>query len=167
MGLIFLTGFMGAGKTTIGRLTAGQLGTRFVDMDDIIVEKVGMTINDIFREKGEPWFRDIESQVLHDLAGKENLVVSTGGGCIEREENRATMMDVGTVVFIDTPWGEIEKRLSLASDRPLANTDEGWDKIRRLYEKREPLYRMAHCTVNAARKTPDEVAAEIIKLAGR
>jgi len=164
MGLIFLTGFMGAGKSTVGRLVADDLDARFVDMDDVIIETVGMTINDIFRDRGEAWFRDVESQVLQNLAGKDSLVISTGGGVIERDENRAVMMASGTVVFIDTPWDVIMDRLSLVKDRPLAKSAEGWEKIRRLYEKREPLYRQAHFTIEADHKTPDQVSGEIVKL---
>jgi len=164
MSLIFLTGFMGAGKTTVGHLVADELDTKFVDMDDVIIETAGMTINDIFRDRGESWFREIESQVLQNLAGMNGLVISTGGGCIERDENRAVMMTAGTVVFIDTPWEVIMDRLSLVNDRPLAKSADGWEKVRRLYEKREPLYRQAHFTIQTDQKTPEQISGEIVRL---
>ena len=92
MNNLYLVGFMGTGKTTVGKLVGQLLNKKFVDMDELIIESEGCSISDIFSHKGEPYFRDIETQVLKSIAGQQSLVVSTGGGCVEREKNRELIM---------------------------------------------------------------------------
>jgi shikimate kinase len=140
---------------------------QFIDMDDVIVKTEGTSINEIFSRTGEPFFRDLETQVLQKIAEKNSIVVSTGGGCIEREMNRSLMSQSGMVFFIDTPWEDIQERLEKSSERPLASVEDGWQKILDLYEKRYPLYCNADYIIKAGNKEPAEVAREITELVNR
>ena len=164
MSNLYLIGFMGTGKTTVGKYVAELLEMNFVDMDEMVVESEGCSINEIFKNKGEPYFREIESKILESISGSESLVVSTGGGCIESEFNRNLMKESGDVVFIDTPWDEILERLVLSSDRPLASADDGWQQTHNLYKKRLPLYLSADFVINAAGRGPEDIAREITSL---
>jgi len=155
---------MGAGKTTVGKHVAELLEKKFVDMDEMIVASAGCSINEIFRLKGEPYFREIESNVLENISREDSLVVSTGGGCIESKRNRNLMKDTGDVFFIDTPWSDLLERLVLSSDRPLASAEDGWEHTYKLYENRLPLYHSADFVINAAGKDPEDIAREIKSL---
>ena len=152
---------MGAGKTTIGRALAGSLGNRFVDMDEMIVEREKRPIRQIFSQEGEAWFRSLETKMLTEIAAMEPLVVSTGGGCIERTENREIFKQNGVTVFLDTPWGEIVERLSGETGRPLANNENDWSGTRQLYKQRLPLYRGADIIVQTGCRPIDVVVREI------
>ncbi|MBC7813145.1 MAG: shikimate kinase [Burkholderiales bacterium] len=158
---IIVTGFMGTGKTTVGRRLAELTGRRFVDMDDVIIERGGMTIPEIFAQKGEAGFRALEAQVCRELAAQNGLVIATGGGALVNAENRAVMQAAGLLVCLsatpDALWSRLE---SEAAGRPmLANGD--W---RGLLEKRRAAYDEITHQVDTTGKTPDEVAQEIIEL---
>ena len=118
---IYLCGFMGCGKTTVGKKLAAKTEREFVDLDAVITERYG-DITGIFADKGEEYFRGIESGVLREISERENLVVSCGGGTPLREENAVTMRSTGKTVFIDTQFSQCLRRvLAGGSDkRPLA-----------------------------------------------
>lgn len=135
---IVLTGIMGCGKTTLGRLLADRLSMTFVDMDALIEEEMQMTIIELFTQFGEPYFRDKETELCHRLAKRSGLVISTGGGIIGREENMKALGRSGQIVFVDRDPKIIIETID-ASNRPLIR-----DNPRRLLElhaQRLPLYR--------------------------
>ncbi len=157
---------MGAGKSTVGRILADILNQDFIDLDDLIVQSEGVSIKSIFSNEGEQYFRDLESSLLNSIAVSETKVVSTGGGCVEREENRKVMTTSGKMVYLDTPWDVIVERLSGSTERPLATKENNWEKTFSLFEKRMPLYTTADITVHTSGKTPEAIAHEIVDLVG-
>ena len=161
---ISLTGFMGCGKSSTGRLLAGRLGARFTDLDAEIVARDGRPIPEIFREGGESAFRAVELETLRavldaaDAAG-EDLVLALGGGTLTLPEARALVFSRTRCVWLRTRLETIRERLG-ASDasRPLFADAEA------LYAAREPIYAQAHHIVDTDGKTPAEVAGEIVAL---
>ena len=130
---IILCGMPGAGKTTIGKLLAEKLGRKFVDTDDLIREKCGCEISEIFEKHGEKYFRDIESQVIAEISKNTCLVIATGGGAVLREENADALRQNGRLVFLDADITQLAE----TRDRPLSNTRE---KLEALYAVRFPIY---------------------------
>lgn len=162
-GVIFLTGFMGAGKSTVGRKLARRLGYAFVDLDDLVVAREGRSIADIFAAEGEAYFRDCESAVLADQVAAARTVFATGGGIVGREENRIRMRRAGVVIYLRAGWPSLEQRLSKGRGRPLADSSKGWDTVRQLWEKRVPWYEDADLVINTDGKKVDEVVRVIVK----
>lgn len=154
---LVLTGFMGTGKTTIGRRISALTGRPFVDTDDEIVRRAGKSIPTIFRDDGEAAFRALEQRVCKALAHVPGLVVATGGGMLVNAENRALMMNAALVVCLDAPPEVIETRLRSNSDRPLA---ANW---RELLIARQPAYAEIPIHIDTGSKTVDEVAEELIE----
>lgn len=160
---IILTGPMGSGKTSVGRLLSAKLGYRFLDLDALIVEQAGKSINRIFAEEGEPAFRDRETAALAALQGVHGVVLSTGGGAVLREENRALLHAAGLVVNLRASTAELATRLSRAADRPLLQGEEPLAiRIERIMQEREPFYADADIRIDTTGKTLEDVAAEIL-----
>ena len=131
---IILTGMPGSGKTTIGKLIAQKTGKSFVDTDDLIREKCGCEISEIFEKHGEDYFRDAESEVISELSKENGLVIATGGGAVLRKENIGNLSQNGRIIFADADINE----LIATKDRPLSNTPE---KLIKLYDTRFSIYR--------------------------
>lgn len=148
MSAIILVGFMGAGKTTVGTELAVRTNRTLCDLDATVVSLAGIPIPQIFAEKGEPYFRDLETESLRRVDPSANLVVSTGGGIVERPENWSLMRARGSTVYLHAPWDVLRQRLSRESGRPLANAENGWEKVEKLFLRRESLYRQADYVVN-------------------
>ncbi len=148
---VYLTGMPGSGKTTLGVMLSERLGLEFIDTDHYITEKQRRTVPDIFKTRGEAYFRDLETQALIDLSHKDRLLVSTGGGIILRPKNVELMKKSGTVVFIDTPPAQILKNSEL-KNRPLLKG--GDERVFALYEERIARYRESadHILVNTGAK---------------
>jgi shikimate kinase len=163
---IFLVGFMGAGKTTVGRVLARRLGWRYCDSDKVIETKAGKTVSEIFSSHGEPRFRDLESETLLSLAGKEKQVVATGGGAVMREENMRAMKKGGVTVYLKAPMSVIWERIKHSRTRPLLNVDNPFEAAEELLRKRIPFYETADITVDTEDLTPEEAASEIMKRLG-
>ncbi len=142
---IFLVGFMCSGKTRVGREVAKRLGFDFIDLDSEIERKEGMTIPEIFEEKGEDFFRKLEFQVLQDISDRKGVVISTGGGLGANPEAMSFMKDRGTVVWLRVSFENFLRRCSSKKDRPLLA--RGRDYLKRLLEEREKVYSGAHITV--------------------
>ena len=141
---IVLIGFMGCGKSTIGRKLANAIDYEFLDTDELIEQKTGRKISDIFASDGEEAFRQMETDLLQELSETvTGKVLATGGGMPMREENRALMRQVGTVVFLEATIETILERLANDTTRPLATGEDREKRLRLLYEKRYPLYREA------------------------
>lgn len=139
-GRIYLVGFMGSGKTALGRRVSERLQIPFVDLDSEIERTSGLTIRALFDSLGEPAFRERESAFLEGTEALRAAVVSTGGGSFVSERNRAMIGRLGTPVFLDVPFEAVRARLSAKTDRPLFASVE---QAVRLFAEREPFYRMA------------------------
>lgn len=138
---IVLIGFMGSGKTTLGKWIAREHGYTFLDTDDMIEEEQQRSINDIFAKEGEEYFRDLETDMIRSLADRaDKVVISVGGGLPVREVNRELMRHVGKVVYLRTTVDELEKRLKGDTKRPLLAGGNVREKIISLMDKREALY---------------------------
>lgn len=135
---VYLCGFMGSGKSTVGRLLAKKLGKEFIDLDDYIEEQEGMSIPEIFEKKGEPYFRQKESDALADLPNSAG-VVATGGGTLLKKENGDRAKSLGTVVYIDTPFDLCYGRIKGDKNRPIAYSSTE-QQLKERYEQRKPLY---------------------------
>lgn len=149
---IVLCGFMGSGKTTVGRKLARLTGLEFVDLDRYIESKAGMTIPEIFAQHGEAYFRDLESQCLREVAARRGLVLSLGGGAVLRPENVQAVKEHGLLILLDTPFFRIVKNLSYSTNRPLLDKEDKLAETRRLYQARRPIYeKAADCRVRSIR----------------
>ena len=156
---VILIGFMGSGKSTVGRELARLLGFEQVDTDDQIVARAGKPITQIFAEDGEAAFREIESAVLEELAGREKLVVSTGGGVVTREANVVALLAAGYVVWLDAAVDVIMDRTSGNNARPLLQTADPRATVERMLAERRPLYQnAADERVETERLTSAEIA---------
>lgn len=156
---IVITGFMGSGKTTVGKILARQLNRKFVDMDEVIESRTGLSIPQLFQTYGEGFFRAIEQGLAHELATQSGLVVATGGGALVADELRGMMGRYGTLVCLKAAKAEIKARLAAANERPLAGN---WE---RLLEQRQAAYAQIAHQIETAGKSPPEIAAEIAALA--
>ncbi len=169
-GRVLLTGFMGAGKTTVGRALARLLGVAFVDLDDAVTEAEGRAPRELIDEEGEDYFRGAETSALrHVLEGGAARVIATGGGAWTLERNRALVARHGCrTVWLDAPYDlcrhRIEESGGGASDRPFARDPA---RARELYEARLVAYRLADLRVRVAPDSgADELAAEIAAALG-
>ena len=164
---IFLTGFMGAGKSTVGPLLAERLGWRFIDLDNDIVRQAGRSIAEIFDSEGEAHFRTLESQALEEvIAGLGSggpAVIALGGGALTQPHNLWLLAQAGgSTIFLDAPVDELLARCGVSAiDRPLSRHE---NQFRQLFSLRKPVYMEADVHVSTAARTPEEVAGEIIRL---
>ncbi len=158
---IYLTGFMGCGKTTVGRRLARRLGMEFVDLDEAIERRAGMTVRQIFEAQGEPAFRQMEAEALRGTLALPDVVVALGGGTMAYEANAALVGASGLSVWINPAFGTIAARIGGRgkTDRPLFKDES---QALALYRERLPAYRRADLTVDVApREGPEEIAARI------
>ncbi len=158
---IYLVGFMGSGKSTIGNILAQKLNMKFVDVDTEIEKKEDMKISDIFKEKGEPYFRELEKKEIEKLTQKENLVVSTGGRLGADLENMKKMKKTGIVIWLDVPLNIILERCKNDQNRPLLQ--QSIEDLKKLYENRKKVYSIADIHINVTNQTPEEIVKEILK----
>lgn len=161
---IFLVGPMGAGKTTIGKQLAKQLGLSFIDSDHEIEAATGVKIPVIFEIEGEDGFRKRESAMIDSLTQKENLVLATGGGAVLNESNRNHLHNRGTTIYLHATLDELLERTRHDRNRPLLQTDDPRAKLASLLEERDPLYReVAHLIIDTGKGNPKKIAGQIAK----
>ena len=160
---IFLVGFMGAGKSTVGRILADKIGYRYCDADKFIETRAGTTITQIFADHGEKYFRDLESESMEFLSTEEKQVIATGGGVIQRDRNWDAMKSGGITVYLKAPIEVIWERIKDSKDRPLLQVENPLETARELLNKRTPLYEKADLIVDTSDISLEEVAEEIIK----
>lgn len=159
---IVLTGFMGTGKSSVGKMLAKKMGYGYCDLDDVIVEQAGMTINEIFERYGETHFRDLEVKAVNQVSTAENLVVATGGGAVIRKENRERLRSTGFIVNLEASVEEITARLSSNTDRPLLKDEKSREKVTAMLKEREPYYAEADIRIDTTGKKVEDVVREIL-----
>lgn len=157
---IFLVGFMGSGKSTIGPLLAAKLGWDFVDLDQEIEREQGRSIREIFEEQGELAFRGIETNHLRSLQDRRACVVALGGGAYIQESNRSILSELGVSVFLDCRLDVIQARCPADGTRPLFQTPE---LVRNLYRSRDPVYRTSDFSIDVSDIDPAQAADLIIQ----
>jgi shikimate kinase len=158
--VIVVVGFMGAGKTTVGRLLAAKLGVPFTDSDDVIEARADKPVPRIFADDGEPAFRRLEHEVIADLLNGEDTVLALGGGAATHEGTRAVLSAAAVpVVYLRVSYAEAMRRVGGDQGRPmLARSD-----VARLHEDRDPLYaQAATLTIDADGRSPEEIALDVL-----
>ena len=162
--LIALVGFMGAGKTTVGRILARKLGFDFIDTDDIIVEQAGAPIAAIFSSRGEAEFRRLEAEALQSLVGRSRLVIAAGGGAPAQETNRRFFASRAVTFHLRVSMQNARGRAQLPGGpvRPLLS--QGESAVKLLYDTRRSIYESLGRPVETDGRTPEEVADQIIHL---
>ena len=156
---IILIGFMGSGKDVVGRAIAKMTGLHFLSTDEYIELKENRTINRIFKESGEVYFRKLEKEGMKAIMNLKNLVVATGGGTVIDKENRERLSKMGKVIHLDAGLDVIEKRLRSKKNRPLIKEKHN---IKKIFEERKGIYNFAHLRIDTSFKTPERIAKEII-----
>ncbi|MBN1967280.1 MAG: shikimate kinase [Anaerolineae bacterium] len=159
---LVLTGFMGTGKSTVGRLAADRLGLIFVDTDVVIAAEVGGSIADIFARHGEAEFRRIEAEVCIRAARESGQVIATGGGALLSPQVRAALADGGLLVCLTCHLDEIIRRVGMGSERPLFAAER--DTLARLLAARAAMYASIPHQVNTTSLSPAQAAEEVIRL---
>jgi len=162
---IVLTGFMGTGKTSVGRAVAANLGRPFVDMDAVLEERLGTTISAFFATTGEAAFRAAESALVRELAMERGLIVATGGGALLAEENRRAFLEQGTVVLLTCAPEQLLRRLGGDGGRPLLAGSDPAAAIRRLLAKRQAAYDAIPLQLDTTHLTIAEAAERVQRLA--
>lgn len=161
---IVLCGFMGSGKSTVGEILSRRLGTPFIDMDEYIENREGMTIPDMFEKLGEAEFRGREHAAALELSKMRGIVLATGGGALTFERNVTALRQTGIIIFLDAGFDECYRRVE-NSDRPLVRSNTRED-FRRLFLSRREAYRLAADFELSADVSPEEVAETALELLG-
>ena len=162
---VVLIGFMGTGKSSCGKALATRLGCAFTDLDSYIEEKEGMSIPEIFEAKGEAYFREREREAVRENARRKNVVIATGGGVVEDEENLAALRKRGVIVCLTADVDTILRRTARRGERPMLDSGEDRRKaVEDLLARRRGMYAKADFTVDTGVLSPLQVAEEIIRI---
>ena len=167
---IVLIGYRGVGKTTIGKQLAGRMGMNFVDTDELVMERSGKTIREIFQQSGEALFRDLESAVIDDLAETDNTVIAAGGGVVLRKSNVEKLQANGRIVWLQAPaevlWQRISADTLTTANRPDLTSTGGLEEILRLLQVRAPLYAAAaDVALDVVNMHPDQIVRYLAEMA--
>lgn len=164
---LYLVGFMGAGKSTVGRILAEKLGRPFVDLDSMIEAQAGESITSIFESRGEDRFRELESAALKATEDLPPTVIACGGGVVLRDGNRALLKRLGTTIYLEVSAGEAVARIGDGGTRPLLAGPGGVLAATSLLAARESLYSsVADLTLSTSGRSPGKVASEIAAALG-
>lgn len=161
---LVLVGFMGSGKTVVGRRVAAALGLEFCDCDELIQQRTARSIADIFATEGEPFFRQLERAAVRELAAGQGRVIATGGGVVLNPDNIRDLSTTGIVVCL---WAEPEallRRLRHVTDRPLLAGHDREQRLRELLAQRAPLYRAIPLQVDTTHLTVDQTVAAVLQI---
>ena len=165
MRTVVLIGMMGTGKTSVGKTLAEKINVQFADLDIEIEKREGLSVSDIFKSKGEEYFRKIEQKVLREVFAPDNQILSLGGGAFEDENTRKFLLNNATVVYLKTSPEIIFSRLKNDVSRPLLKDNMSVNKILELINSRSKNYKLAQYTVVTDNKTTEEISKEIIECA--
>ena len=161
-----MIGFMGTGKSTVGRMLAEQLGKPLIDIDQHIEETEKRKINDIFKKEGEPYFRALEKKAVRWASGKKGVVITTGGGAVIDPENTAALKEGGVLVALLAAPETVFKRIRNSRHRPLLKGDDMLSEIKRLMEIRKPYYDKADYKFETDGLTSAQVVERIVGVLG-
>lgn len=162
---ILLIGFMGTGKTTVGRLLAQRTGRTFVDLDEEIERSLGLPVSAIFAQYGEAFFREQERQIIRQLSCRNDMVVATGGGAVLCEENVSNLRQCGLVIALQCQPDIIAKRIAGDPDvRPLVKQEDSLQIITGLWQERRSRYEEANFTIDTSWSTANEVVNKLENL---
>lgn len=161
---IVLTGFMATGKSEVGRLLAKQLKMRYIDTDEQIEKDVGYRITKIFKRKGEPYFRTVETKIVKLVSLLDNFVITTGGGVVLKKGNMDELRKNGAIICLTTSPEIIFKRAKkIKGVRPLLNVNDPLARIKELLRFREKYYRKADFTIDTSKLTVEKVVDNIVE----
>lgn len=160
---IVLVGMMGAGKTTIGELLATKLNRELKDIDRVIEQEQKKSIIGIFTDDGEEVFRKLESETIEKFSNMSDLIISTGGGALEKANNLSNLQKNGIIIYLKADIEELFKRVKNETQRPLLKEQDPLEVIKKLIKKREKFYLMADITIITDNKSPEKITEEIIK----
>ena len=162
-GNIILTGFMGTGKTSLGKLLANRLGRGFVDLDQKIERETKMTITEIFAKHGEEYFRELEKKAVAELSERKNLVIATGGGTVKDPENIRLLKNSGIIICLTTEPEEIFNRTVRQGERPVLDNggEQRLDTIKKLLAERQKFYEQSDYTVDTTDWSPLQIMNDI------
>mgnify|MGYP002857023148 CR=1 FL=1 len=160
---VVLIGFMGVGKTSLGKLLAAKLGRPFVDLDEKIETDAGMSIPEIFARYGERFFREMEKKAVREICTRRNIVIATGGGTVKDAENLRLLKNSGVIVCLTTEPEEIFRRTARKGERPVldANAEDRLATIRKLLAERQEFYSQADYQVDTTDWSPLQIVNEI------
>ncbi len=164
MNNIYLVGFMGTGKTAVGKELARKKKLQFVDLDGLIELREKRTISDIFAKNGEPYFRKVEKRVLKEIGKEKKFVVACGGGIVLDKENIKIMKETGIIICLTASPQVILKRTSSYHHRPLLNVSNPHKQIELLFKLRAPYYAQADKTIDTSKISVKEVVDKILEL---
>lgn len=168
---MYITGFMGSGKSTVGPLLAAGLRYQYIDLDVVIEANEVKSISELFRERGEAGFRALERRELLNLSARSEVVVATGGGALMDPGSLSIVRESGVLVYLEVPPGILFTRLRGRTGRPMITAADGTpldddqlrDRIGSLLLVREPLYRRADITVDSGSQSPSDTVSAILK----
>jgi len=163
---IVLIGMRGSGKTTVGKILAQKMGREFIEMDELITRKMGLTIPEIVEKHGWEKFRDIEEEITGEISGRDNIINASGGGVVTGEKNIIKLKKSGVLVWLQAGVNTLVSRTGEDADRPpLGEGRSRREDMETTFRERKPLYQQAaDLTVNTENKTPEEVADLVINL---
>ena len=160
---LILIGFMGTGKTSLGKLLANRLGRGFIDLDQKIEHDAGMTIPQIFELHGEKYFRELEKKAVREVSERKNLVIATGGGTVKDAENVRLLKNSGVIICLTTDPEEIFRRTERRGERPVLDGggEERLETIKKLLAEREIFYSQADYTIDTTDWSPLQIMNDI------
>src|SRR3989338_4452132 len=163
-GNLILVGMMGSGKTTMGRALAKHLGKIFVDSDEEVQKRTGVTIPHIFDIEGEAGFRQRESTVIYDLVKRDSMVLATGGGAVLAEQNRAILQQNGIVIYLKASVHDLWQRTRHDRNRPLLQTADPHAKLTELFQQRDPLYlQVADIVMQSGKQSAQTLMLQLVE----
>ena len=159
---LILIGFMGTGKTSLGKLLANRLGRGFIDLDQKIERDANMTIPEIFEKHGEKYFRELEKKAVREVSERKNLVIATGGGTVKDAENVRLLKNSGVIICLTTEPEEIFRRTERRGERPvLDGSEDRLATIKKLLAEREIFYSQADYTIDTTDWSPLQIMNDI------
>ncbi len=161
---IVLVGFMGTGKTSVGKLLAQKAGMKYISTDEVIEDKERRSINDIFKKNGEPYFRRVEKEIVKKVSELDRFIIDAGGGAVLDEENVQNLKRNGRIICLEAGTDVILERTKRYRHRPLLNTDSPRAKVEELLKARAPFYAKADVSIDTTALTVEQVAEKIKKV---